>query len=118
MRTFIGLIAITLLVLASNASELPDECFTTLVEGSDCEWYAKCLEAKYHCGAKGYPLGYGQVYCHKFSNFNSLLLVKDWVQKTTACLKQRLVPYLYDNVEMTCRKLKQTAFASHPQCYD
>ena len=118
MKLTVGLIVIAVVVFAVSSTELPDECFTTLVQGSNCEWYEKCLEKKFNCGARGYPLGYGKVYCGQFGNFNSFILVRDWVQKTTACLKQRLVPYLYDNVDMTCKKLKQTAFATHPKCYD
>ncbi|KAJ7780464.1 hypothetical protein B0H14DRAFT_3507542 [Mycena olivaceomarginata] len=39
----------------------------------DCTFYTDCLEAKYQCGADGYPIGYGFHFCTKFAESKSIL---------------------------------------------
>jgi Phosphomannose isomerase type I len=41
-----------------------DECSDSPY--GQCSFYAYCLEARYHCGPNGYPIGYGLKYCEKF----------------------------------------------------
>lgn len=41
-------------------------CTSKLMYSPDCEWYLKCLEDHYHCGPKGYPVGFGYKYCSRF----------------------------------------------------
>ena len=101
-----------------NIFKLSDECYTSLVDSQSCEWYTKCLEQKYQCGAKGYPLGYGHKYCMKFGQLKSYPAVEKWVQDTTICLKQKLIPLLNTDRRLSCKQIKKEAFKSHPVCYD
>jgi len=64
------------------------------VESQDCFWYSTCLEEKYQCGKNGYPVGFGLKYCKKFGQLKSYPAVRTWVEKTTICLKEKLVPLL------------------------
>jgi len=55
------------LVMPVNAD--PNESSSTLCSNpvrGQCSFYEDCLEARYHCGPDGYPLGYGKKYCNKF----------------------------------------------------
>ena len=79
-----------------------------------CDFYPQCLETKYHCGPKGYPIGYGFKYCSKFINFFDNFPPKgqEWIKKTLVCLKQALLKDFN-----SCDQLYDTAFNSHPECY-
>ena len=86
-----------------------------------CAFYANCLETRYQCGPDGYPLGYGQFYCQKFSDNRGLLSAQgqEWMLATMHCLQLALVP---DAIEATppasdCEALKEQAFGSHAGCY-
>lgn len=86
-----------------------------------CSFYADCLEARYHCGPTGYPLGYGEVYCNKFVADESLLSSKGqkWMLDTMECLQDTLVPEATGapDAVQTCAQLDDKAFNSHPGCY-
>ncbi|KAI9568958.1 hypothetical protein HD554DRAFT_633883 [Boletus coccyginus] len=87
----------------------------------NCDFYVNCLESRYQCGPSGYPLGYGQHYCQKFSNDRGLFNThgRQWMTDTMHCLQLALVE---DTVNSTppasdCQALKYRAFASHSGCY-
>ena len=83
-----------------------------------CTFYPDCLESKYNCGPDGYPIGYGLNYCQRFTAAKPRMdsAGKKWVSDTMLCLQTALVPYATTETT-TCPALKDTAFASHPDCY-
>lgn len=105
-----------LLVLGSAV--VPQECYTSLVDSQTCSWYPLCLEEKYECGKTGYPIGYGYKYCNKFGQLKTFPQARLWIEATLVCLKQRLTPTLADDKTMSCHELRNTAFATHPLCYE
>lgn len=84
-----------------------------------CGFYANCLESRYHCGPDGYPIGYGQHYCQKFSDNRALFNTRgqEWMVSTMHCLQVALVRDAVDATATTCEALKTQAFASHAGCY-
>ena len=46
---------------------------TTLANAGNCDFYTQCVEARFQCGANGYPRGYGDKYCRQFTNKQSCL---------------------------------------------
>ena len=44
---------------------------TALANASNCDFYTQCVESRFQCGTNGYPLAYGDRYCHKFTNKQS-----------------------------------------------
>lgn len=83
----------------------------------NCSFYMECLESHYHCGPKGYPLGYGQSFCEKFSSERSLLSPRgqQWMINTMHCLQESLIPDV--NGSETCAQLERKAFGTHAKCY-
>ena len=53
------------LVVVTAAQSDGVKC-TALAKAGDCDFYAECVEAKFQCGSEGYPLSYGDRYCHQF----------------------------------------------------
>ena len=86
-----------------------------------CTFYANCLESRYQCGPEGYPIGYGQHYCQKFSDNRSKFDAQgqQWMIDTMHCLQAGLVGEAVDTdpAATTCDALKDAAFASHAPCY-
>ncbi|KIY74369.1 hypothetical protein CYLTODRAFT_484685 [Cylindrobasidium torrendii FP15055 ss-10] len=116
MRLVVVTQILTLLSAGAMAGSVAAPC--TPVRGS-CAFYTDCLEANYHCGEEGYPLGYGNKYCNKFSDEQEKLSAegKDWMLDTMVCLQTALVPYATGNTSTTCDELEHAAFATHPACY-
>jgi hypothetical protein len=85
-----------------------------LSQNGTCDFYPKCLEAKYKCGPKGYPIGYGFKYCSKFVQYIDEFPPQgqQWIRKTLVCLKQSLIKEFTN-----CQQVFNAAFDSHPQCY-
>lgn len=85
----------------------------------NCSFYADCLESRYNCGPDGYPIGYGQKYCEKFSEKRALLDSngQQWMINTMHCLQTALVPDAIDSNATTCQKLEDNAFGTHAGCY-
>ncbi|CAG8635856.1 4611_t:CDS:2, partial [Acaulospora morrowiae] len=83
-----------------------------------CDFYMSCLEEKFHCGPKGYPINYGNNNCEKFViSINKFSPAgKKWVTNVMLCLQRKLVSS-YDNNETTCTDIYNTAFGSHAPCY-
>ena len=44
---------------------------TALANASNCDFYSQCVELKFQCGTNGYPLAYGNRYCHHLKNKQS-----------------------------------------------
>ncbi|KAG9315146.1 hypothetical protein JVU11DRAFT_4269 [Chiua virens] len=84
-----------------------------------CAFYADCLESRYQCGLAGYPIGYGQYYCQKFSNESTLFDTRGvrWMLDTMHCLQLALVSDAVNATPTTCQALRGRAFASHAGCY-
>ncbi|KAG5643928.1 hypothetical protein DXG03_009336 [Asterophora parasitica] len=117
------ILATSLTVNASPTSPLtsrqtsPSIC--TKPPRDSCAFYADCLESQYHCGANGYPIGYGQNFCEKFGARRAELSAKGqtWMLDTMQCLQRELVPEATSTVGVTCTSLEKKAFASHAHCY-
>ena len=86
-----------------------------------CSFYADCLEARYHCGPDGYPIGYGLKYSEKFKVEHSKLSTQGqaWMMNTMKCLQDTLIPEGTGGVDAvkTCNELRDKAFDSHARCY-
>ena len=41
---------------------------TALANASNCDFYTQCVEPRFKCGNNGYPLAYGNRYCHRLKN--------------------------------------------------
>ena len=57
----------TLKVITIEHGDYGVNC-TALAYSGNCDFYTKCVEAKFLCGSNGYPLDYGDKYCRRFSN--------------------------------------------------
>ena len=44
---------------------------TALANAGNCDFYTQCVEQRFQCGTNGYPLAYGDKYCHRFTNEQS-----------------------------------------------
>ena len=109
-------IILFLLIVTSVYTQV---CVDTVTE-HNCDFYTKCLENKFQCGATGYPIGYGFKYCSKFLEFQSEFPQKgrEWIDGTLLCLKQALVQFTTKSTDpKICNNILQTAFDSHPNCY-
>ncbi|KAI9750689.1 MAG: hypothetical protein M1815_001672 [Lichina confinis] len=86
---------------------------------NSCDFYQTCIEDRYQCGPKGYPLGFGERYCKKFGAAGPQMSAagQEWVTKTMLCLQKALVPIASQASPTTCEDIRQVAYASHPGCY-
>ncbi|KIK63333.1 hypothetical protein GYMLUDRAFT_41047 [Collybiopsis luxurians FD-317 M1] len=112
----------TPVTVQTNCSSPPDPPHS-------CVFYAACLEPHFHCGPDGYPLGFGEKFCTKFSlpgNVGRLLdKGQEWMWDTMACLQRALVPELEEPVppgssssqSEACKTLETKAFSTHAPCY-
>ncbi|KAF5334242.1 hypothetical protein D9758_017095 [Tetrapyrgos nigripes] len=105
-----------------------------------CTFYAGCLEPAFHCGPEGYPLGFGEKFCTKFSLPSNIARLspkgQEWMYTTMHCLQVALVPMLQaqDDSESegsssstsmphshsdsdACDNLEKEAFSTHAPCY-
>jgi Stanniocalcin family. len=84
-----------------------------------CSFYADCLESQYHCGPAGYPIGYGQKFCQKFSDRRSELSPsgQTWMLDTMHCLQTALIPEATGEMNKTCDEVRKKAFGTHAECY-
>jgi hypothetical protein len=112
-----------LFTLLSSTQSSPidvDYCLRVLSTEDECEWYVECLERLFQCGKNGYPIEYGYKYCKKFNSAALSPQGKIWVNATTICLKQSLLPLIESKLKghhYSCPELKRLAFDSHPRCY-
>ena len=61
------LLAVVFCLLVTSKAQ---DC-TALANAGNCDFYTQCVEPRFKCGAKGYPLGYGDKYCRRFVNKRS-----------------------------------------------
>ncbi|KAH8814571.1 hypothetical protein DL96DRAFT_417290 [Flagelloscypha sp. PMI_526] len=112
------LLALPLLASAQNAT-IAAKCSQPIRD--DCTFYTECLEAKYQCGAEGYPISYGFHFCSKFAEDKGKLSAtgQKWISDTMLCLQTALVPDATGaaGASATCDDLKSKAFATHAGCY-
>ncbi|KAJ6481845.1 hypothetical protein C8R45DRAFT_1003236 [Mycena sanguinolenta] len=103
------------IVAAQNSTECSDPV------PNDCDFYTECLEARYDCGADGYPLAYGYHFCTKFQNSTADLSPAGqlWMTNTMLCLQRALVPEATGaaGAAATCSALETKAFGTHADCY-
>jgi hypothetical protein len=114
-----------------------EQCATTTLLDS-CEWY-ECLDAALGgCGAHGYPLGYGSVYCRRFAStaadavatatspreLTAARAFDQWQSRTGQCLRQEGAKVAASDAVLfaattrkACARFARGAFASHPACY-
>lgn len=96
---------------------IPSKC--TNPAPNTCDFYADCLESRYHCGSEGYPMGFGDHFCKRFQNTrpNMTPAGQQWLTKTMQCLQRKLVPFATGSQSATCPSLRSTAFETHSDCY-
>lgn len=84
-----------------------------------CTFYSSCAEASLPCGASGYAIGYGLKNCNNFmqrlSHFSPA--GQAWIFAVMTCLQKFLIGGPLVQCGLTCGKLKDAAFGSHPGCY-
>ncbi|KAE9400137.1 hypothetical protein BT96DRAFT_658648 [Gymnopus androsaceus JB14] len=103
---------------------IPTNC--TAPPPHTCTFYAACLEPHFHCGPKGYPLGFGEKFCTKFSLPSNMGRLSEkgqtWMWNTMSCLQRALVPELDTSIHVieskeACKSLEEKAFSTHAPCY-
>src|SRR5271170_6267607 len=109
-------------LLACADLKFDSECLSPA--RNTCTFYTDCLEPIYHCGPNGYPLGYGQYFCQKFSIETSRFSTKgqQWLANTMLCLQRSLIPEtiaapIATTGGRTCDQLKDVALSKHAGCY-
>lgn len=119
MKTLVTILGSLLLGASSAVHAAGDLC--SRPRGNRCEFYRQCAEATYKCGDSGYPIAYGEKYCHRFSGLKGDDLSKEgfaWRDATLTCLQQDIANlFVTSNKVKTCGDLKDFAFASHVGCY-
>ncbi|XP_078700603.1 uncharacterized protein LOC144927183 isoform X1 [Branchiostoma floridae x Branchiostoma belcheri] len=118
MLFYTGPVLLLLVLGGSTVESLPEQTCLQYAEDGNCDFYTACLEDKYSCGAKGYPVGYGHRYCTRFSTYYNEFNDegKAWIDDVRRCLMSALVP-IYKSNSYSCDEVKTLAFTSHPTCY-
>ncbi|XP_070196859.1 uncharacterized protein [Littorina saxatilis] len=102
-----------------DVTTLSPLCFSP--NGTDCDWYRQCLEAKFQCstGADDYGIAYGEAFCRLYEQrYNDVSPhAREWIDNVRKCLQVQLVPLLRPFEPLTCRDVKARAFDSHTGCY-
>ncbi|EAW09351.1 uncharacterized protein ACLA_035540 [Aspergillus clavatus NRRL 1] len=86
---------------------------------NSCNFYAQCLESKYHCGSSGYPIGFGQRFCAKSLIWKPKMSPsgQKWITETMLCLQEQLVPFANGSESSSCGELEEYALGTHAGCY-
>jgi hypothetical protein len=86
-----------------------------------CDVYASCFAKYCSCdGANEYFLKYGQKYCTRFLNNESLSAAgRRWRDSTLRCLQESIVPHLdiSEHPRCDCAAMRGLAYRSHVACY-
>jgi len=84
-----------------------------------CTFYEKCLEATNTCGATGYALSVGKVYCEALTNATAGLTNDGvaWVRSVNQCLQSSLSQYFFSFTAFTCPNLVALGVSTHEMCY-
>jgi len=87
---------------------------------STCDYYNDCLESLLFCGASGYPVAYGTVYCSAFKAQEARFSLpgQAFIESTLTCLQKSATASVTAACgDLTCQALEDAAFLSHPPCY-
>ena len=57
-------------VLYLTVTVKAQDCIALANDGN-CDFYTQCVEPRFQCGTIGYPLAYGDKYCHHSTNKQS-----------------------------------------------
>ena len=57
-------------VLCLAVTAKAQDC-TALANDGNCDFYTQCVEPRFQCDTNGYPLAYGDRYCHYLSSNQS-----------------------------------------------
>lgn len=108
MKTLITIFLLIQLIVSIQAG------LKQLADEGNCSFYTE-LEKTKKCGANGYLIQYGYMYCNKFGEYYKLFN-KDgqkWVNSVRKCLMNKL----YAKSSLNCNQLKNYAFDTHVTCY-
>ena len=98
---------------------LPPKCYSP--PGDSCDWYRNCLEKKYPCEdtSNAYAIKYTEKFCRLYDDRYSIFSSegRKWVDAVRKCLQVSLVPILRPWYKLSCKDIRQRAFASHTPCY-
>ena len=100
-------------------TSLPSKCYSP--SGDSCDWYRNCLEKKYPCEdtSNAYAIKYAEKFCRLYDDRYSIFSSegRKWVDAVRKCLQVSLVPILRPWYKLSCKDIRQRAFASHTPCY-
>ena len=100
-------------------TSLPPMCYSP--PGDSCGWYRNCLEKKYPCEdtSNAYAIKYAEKFCRLYDDRYSIFSSegRKWVDAVRKCLQVSLVPILRPWYKLSCKDIRQRAFASHTPCY-
>ena len=100
-------------------TSLPPRCYSP--PGDSCDWYRNCLEKKYPCEdtSNAYAIKYAEKFCRLYGDRYSIFSSegRKWVDAVRKCLQVSLVPILRPWYKLSCKDIRQRAFASHTPCY-
>ena len=100
-------------------TSLPPKCYSP--PGDSCDWYRNCLEKKYPCEdtSNAYAIKYAETFCRLYDDQYSKFSPegRTWVDAVRKCLQVSLVPILRPWYKLSCKDIRQRAFASHTPCY-
>lgn len=87
----------------------------TCIPSSDsCDAYL-CMEQKYSCGYKGYPLRFGYRLCKNFLKIRTKSeTVNKWLVETRYCLQEKFT----NNPDYSCKNMFQGSINDHVSCYN
>lgn len=89
--------------------------------GAACLYYSETAEQLLQCGPRGYPLGFGQKYCQRFSKLGPDTLTPRglrWRDAARSCLIEAFGGFIDEPAQPPgCQEVKRMAFDSHPPCY-
>lgn len=90
---------------------------TCVPQVNSCGFYL-CEEKNYHCGPKGYPLGFGFKFCQAFLHSETQYSPKaqDWLRQVRVCLMKASLE-VNSSETKTCGQVKKDSFRSHLGCY-
>ncbi|KAI8074074.1 hypothetical protein BC940DRAFT_289925 [Gongronella butleri] len=122
MRHFVSALTCFFLYVSTVAAAATS---CTAPPDKSCAFYTDCLEPNYHCGPKGYPLGFGYKFCTAFQNASASFSAKgqQFLWETMHCLEQDLVAPFINNAtalaegQQACADIESYAFSTHPHCY-
>uniref|UniRef100_A0A1X7UZ52 VWFA domain-containing protein n=1 Tax=Amphimedon queenslandica TaxID=400682 RepID=A0A1X7UZ52_AMPQE len=111
--------AVVILLCITDQCTAQDTDCSALATDGDCSFY-NCLDTKFRCNDKDYPLRRGEPDCQKYISESNCFTKSGqaWITSVRRCLMQSIVnSALYSNANTTCDQLKTFAFESHSNCH-